>query len=587
MTGHRSGSGRATWVVPAARACLLVLALWLGLSLLWVGIEFDDGYAAMVNAQYFLGLPADYIWSRGPLLGLLLVPAEWLAHRLELHPLTVLPHHVVFVTLHLLHAWLVWKVLARSHGARPESLLAWLAAVPCVAFAGQAAFISTDILPGSMLLGMLVLAVTHCQRPRWSTAIALILIGFLAASTKHILAALWVAVLLSLAVVMLTEGHDRRAWRAWGQLLACASASAALTIALYAWALASTFPDAPWWQRPLLQVIDMEAYFANEGPIASIIFQGVYQRNLWAFGLLACALVLPGLWFSWRSGDRLLRAGVVAWLFMATLLQLVPFKETRYLLVLAPLTALLLVPAIRSLIALRRAYLWPMAALLAVDLTLASREALRLRQPFYKDQVPAFLADLPPASDPRGQMLMTGFLNFVAPDRWAYFGDRYHRIVHLNIAQLAPLLGYPPGRIRRFEKLLALTRDRFAIGDYLIFVNASIGRVPPIAPDNRTTMPRNFLQFIARAEAITLTREGEVYQLSSGESDDRPWLLLRSERGEGDAALAFGEFQVSDVLRLEALDEAPATLETTGFRISALCDSAGCRRFDAKTGQDD
>lgn len=584
MTGNLPPSERATWVVPAARACLLVLAIWLGLSLLWVGIEFDDGYAAMVNAQYFAGLPADYIWSRGPLLGLLLVPAEWLAHGLDLHPLTVLPHHVIVVSLHLLHAWLVWQLLARSHGIRPESLLAWLATVPCVAFAGQAAFISTDILPGSMLLGMLVLAVRHLQRPRWSSAIALIGIGCLAASIKHILAALWVAVLLGLAVVLLTERRERRAWGALGQLVACAAVSAVLTIALYAWALASTYPDAPWWQRPLLQVIDMEAYYAQEGPIASIIFQGVYRRNLWAFGLLACALVLPGLWFSWLSGDRLLRAGVVAWLFMATLLQLVPFKETRYLLVLAPLTALLLVPAIRSLIALRRAYVWPMLALLAIDLTLASGEALRLRQPFYKDQVPAFLADLPPASDPRGQMLMTGYLNFVAPDRWAYFGDRYHRIVHLNISQLAPLLGYPPGRIRRFENLSALTRERFAMGDYLIFVNAAIARVPPIAPDNRTTMPAHFLQFIARAEPIQLRKEGEHYRLASGVPDDQPWMLLRAERGEGNAILSTGAFPVADVLKREALAEAPDLIETTGFRIFTLCDPSGCRRFAPADG---
>jgi hypothetical protein len=579
MTGNPLPAERATWAVPAARACLLVLAIWLGLSLLWVGIEFDDGYAAMVNAQYFLGLPADYIWSRGPLLGLLLVPAEWLAHRLQMHPLTVLPHHVVFVSLHLLHAWLVWHLLARSHGTRPESLLAWLATVPCVAFAGQAAFISTDILPGSMLLGMLVLAVNHLERPRWSSAIALIVIGFLAAAIKHILAALWVAVLLGLAVVLLTERRERRAWRAWGQLLACAAVSAVLTIALYAWALASTYPETPWWQRPLLQALDIEAYFAREGPIASIIFQGVYRRNLWAFGLLACALVLPGLWFSWRSGDRLLRAGVVAWLFMATLLQLVPFKETRYLLVLAPLTALLLVPAIRSLIALRRAYLWPMAALLAIDLTLASGEALRLRQPFYKDQVPAFLADLPPASDPRGQMLMTGFLNFVAPDRWAYFGDRYHRIVHLNISQLAPLLGYPPGRIRRFEELPALTRELFAGGDFLIFVNGTIGRVPPIAPDNRTTMQPNFLQFVARAEPIRLARDGDHY-LVEGKTGPRPWLLLRSGQGQGEPVLSFDRFPSVDVVRLEGLASPPDVIDTLGFNLSALCDTTGCRRFD-------
>lgn len=572
-------AARPTWVITASRACLLVLAVWLALSLLWVGIEFDDGYAAMVNAQYFLDLPADYIWSRAPLLGLLLVPAEWLAHRLELHPLTVLPHHVMFVALHLLHAWVVWRLLVRSHGASPQTLLAWMAAIPCVAFAGQAAFISTDIIPGSLLLGMLVLATVHVQRPRVSSALALILLGFLAASIKHILAALWVAVLLGHAVVILTERGDRRAWRAWGQLLACASVSALLTIALYAWALASTYPDASWWQRPLLQMLDMETYFANEGPIASIIFQGVYQRNLWAYGLLACALVLPGLWFSWRDGDRLLRAGAVAWLFMAILLQLVPFKETRYLLVLAPLTALLLVPALRAILSVRRAYLWPLLGLLAVDLTFASREALRLRQPFYRDEVRSFLSDLPAAGDPRGKLVMTGFLNFVAPDRWAYFGDRYHRIVHLSIAQLAPMLGYPPGRIRRVEELPALTRELFAGGDFLIFVNGTIGRAPPIAPDNRTTMHPNFLQFVARAEPIRLARDGDHY-LVEGKTGPRPWLLLRSGQGQGEPVLSFDRFPSVDVVRLEGLSSPPDVVDTLGFNLSALCDTTGCRRFD-------
>jgi hypothetical protein len=568
------------WVAAVALGCLLVLAIWLGLSLYWVGIDFDDGYSTIVNAQHLLGVSSNWVWSRGPLMAVLLIPAEWLSVHLQLQALDPRPHHLLFAVLHLAQAILCWKMFARVHGARPSTLIAWLAAIPTVAWASYAPFISHDIVPGLLLLAMLVLAGHYLERPNRVTWLALVALGFLAAGVKHMHAALWAAVLLGWVVASGLSPGRRTALRHWLGLGSAAVASAVLTVLAYGLSLDSTFPDLPLWQRPFAQVAAISSHWQQFGDPRDFIYQPVYARNLWAFGLLTVSLLLPGLWFAWRSGKPVLRAAAIAFLAIAVLLQALPFKETRYALVLAPLGGLLIVPAIDAVLAMRRAWLWPLLALLAVDLTFATREALRLRHPFYRDQVQSFLADLPPASDPRGAIVMTGFLSFVAPDSWAFFGDRYHRIVHLSRAQLGPMLGHPPSRFRLLEDLAALTRERFAADDYLIFVNAGVGREPPIAPDNRTTMPANFLQFVARAETVTLRREGAVYRLESSVADQRPWLLLRSERGYGDAALAWGEFSVVDVLRLEALEQGPSDLRTTGFRIFSLCDTTGCRRFD-------
>ncbi len=574
----QAGEGEApAWMRLTAGFCLLMLTAWLVLSLHWVGIELDDGYATIVNAQHLLGISDHWIWSRGPLPAVLLMPAEWLAQSLGLDALDVRPHHAVFVALHLAHAWLAWRLLCRVHGQRLATLIAWVAAVPTVAWTSYAAFISHDILPGLLLLILLVLAGEHLKRPRRPLWLGMVAIGFLAAGFKHLMAAVWVVVLLGWAMALVTSNSDRtqHSARRWLQLLAASVASAVLAVLAYGLSLESTFPDTPLWQRPFLQVQAISSYWHLWGDPGEYIYQWVYLRNLWIYGLLTSCLLLPGLWFSWRSGRPLLRAGVIAFLCLAALLQLAPFKEARYALVLAPLAALLLVPAIDAMLALRRTWLWPMLALLALDLAMASHEALRLRHPFYRDAVPAFLASLP-RGEGEGKIVMTGFLNFIAPDRWAFHGDRYHRIVHLADVQLGPLLGYPKSRLLRRQDLRAITMEDFVAGDHLVYVNDQIARVTPIAPDNRSSMQPYFAQLVARAENLALIRENGIYRIHPGGT--RPIMLLPTRAGGGEPLVTTdGQFEATALARTIGLEGRPERVTAIGMELAAWCNPDGCR----------
>lgn len=75
----------------------------------------------------------------------------------------------------------------------------------------------------------------------------------------------------------------------------------------------------------------------------------MYLRNLFAHGYLAVALALPGLFFCLRSGNIRRQSVAVAWLVLVTFMQLLEFKEVRYLGFLAPLTALLVVAALDAI----------------------------------------------------------------------------------------------------------------------------------------------------------------------------------------------------------------------------------------------
>lgn len=563
------------WVDRVFALLAATVAAWLLWSLWVVNIEFDDGYATIVNSQYFLGISGDYIWSRAPMLAWLLMPAEWVAHALGLHPLDVRPHHLLMASIHLAYFWGVWRLLRARFGARPSTLIAFAATIPSVVFFCYAAFISSDLFPGLIALLMLLLADRHVARPRWRTWLALVALGAGAALVKHMFGAIWLAVLLAHAGLLLAQ--RQRDWMPLFQLCLGAASSGLIFWFAYALVLGDSFPAVALPLRPLQQMQALVAAFQQEGPIASIIYQWVYLRNLSIYGFLAMALVLPAIVFAWRRGDRLQRSIGIAWIVLFAVMQAVSFKEARYLAYLAPLTAFLIAPLIEELLGWRRLYLLPLGLVLLLDLGFSTREAARLAAPFYRNQVKEFLELLPPAPVLAAPITTTLHLNFLAPDRYAFYGDRYHRIIHLNSDQIRLLYGYPAGMMRRVPDVRSLTSSQFAPGEILIYVNGTVGRAPPLHRDNRTTMQPDFVQLIARAERLELRRDGEHYRL--GERSGQPVLLLRARGVEAQPLTAFDRFPVAGVSALLGLAQAPPALEVIALRIHALCDQAGCRRF--------
>lgn len=566
----------STWVRRCFALLVTLIGVWLAYTLTVVNVEFDDGYATIVNSQYFLGISSDYIWSRAPMMAWLLMPAEWVATALGLHPLDVRPHHVLVATLHFAYLIAVWHVLRARFGATWPALTAFAAAIPTVVYFCYAPFISHDLLPGLIVLAMLLLADRYATRPTPRIWFALVALGATAALIKHMYGAIWVAILgayLCLAAI----DRSRAGWWLWLRLAAAAACSGAIFWLAFALVLGSSFPEGPLLTRPLQQMNAVVASFQQAGPIAEIIYQWVYLRNLSIYGMLAMALVLPGIVLSWRSAQRFERSVAITWLILFTIMNLVSFKEARYLAYLAPMTAVLIVPVIASLMAWRRIYALPIAALLLIDLGFGVREAARIRDPFYHDQVKDFLAALPRADTLQAPVVMTRPLNFVAPDKYAFFGDRYHRIINLNDDQIRLLYGYSRESVRRAPDFRALASDDFGVGNILIFVNDSAARQPPIAADNRTTLQPYFVQLLGVAEYVSLTRAGDDYLLPSPSA--QPILLLHAAGVDAPPLTSFERFPVLATRASQGLSTAPDTFSVLAFRIHALCNLDGCQRY--------
>jgi len=551
------------------------IGAWLIWSLFVVNIEFDDGYATIVNSQYFLGISNDYLWSRAPMLAWLLMPAEWVANALDLHPLDVRPHHLLMATIHLAYFWGVWRLLRARFGNNPSTLIAFAAAIPTVVFFCYAAFISSDLFPGLIALAMLLLADRHSARPRLWTWLALVALGAFAALVKHMYGAIWLAVLVAHAC--LAAVGRKRDWISLVQLGLGAAVSGLIFWFAYALVLAGSFPEVALPLRPLQQMRAVVAAFQQEGPIASIIYQWVYLKNLSIYGILAMALVLPGVILSWRSGDRLQRSIAIAWIVLFAVMHAVSFKEARYLAYLAPLTAFLIAPVVAQLLRWQRLYLLPIGIVLLVDLGFSAREAARIAAPFYQNQVNEFLAILPPASALNAPIITTRYLSFLTPDKYAFFGDRYHRIVNLNHDQIRLLYGYPVRMVHTFANVRALTPGAFSPGSILIYVNDVAARVPPIQSDNRTTLQPYFVQLIAVAETLDLRRDGDAYRW--GAVSKQPIMLLRADGVDAEPLTSFDRFPVAETRTLLGLEGSPEHLQVLAFRIHALCDLSGCRRY--------
>lgn len=558
-----------------ARGLLALLAGWLAWTLLRVNIDLDDGYATIVNAQYFLGVSDYYIFIRGPLMGLLLTPAEWLANRLGLHPFDVRPHHALMALAHFGYLVGVWRMLVRTHGCDRWTLIAFIAAVPTVVFFSYAPYISHDLFPGLLALWLVWLSHRQLSRPAPATWLALVVLGTALALIKQTYALVFIAVVLAQPLLVWTAPERPPLWlRRWASLAVAALVSGILTWAIYAMALAVGFGDEPFWIRPLKLIELVGNIYLQEGGNRAAFFQGLYLRNLWAYGILAMTLVLPAAVLAMRHGTDWERRVALVWLLLMLALLLTPQKETRYLAFLAPFNALLLVPLMRW-IAARRAWFQPLAwLLLALDLFLAGQEALRLRDPWYQHAVTGFLAPLPQGAGFSGRLIMGAPLAFVAPDQGAFFGDRYHRITHVSLESVSALYGIPPERLVRLPVGSVVKAEFLQAGDWWAMANQFVARTRPFVGGNFAGLQQGFEQFLVRAERIDLDLDGKDYRVR-GEPDGAPLILL----GPGGAGRLVGSARF-DGDQLRALTGAPAaapSVSQVGLRVLRLCTLAACQ----------
>jgi hypothetical protein len=348
--------------VPSALVLLVAAVL--------LQVEYHDGYDAIANARYLLGDVPVYNPNRTPMMSFLLLPAEIVAKLLALAPLTLWPQHLLMALLHLGYLLGVYAMLCRVHGRNGASLAAFAAAVPSVAFCSYAPFISHDILPGVLLLGMLLAALRFCQQPNARIWMLLVLLGACAALIKQTYGLFWVGIF----VAALLDCDVRKERPVLAMLLAGAVASGGITWLVLGWVLGGAWPETMLLLRPLRQLAHLQQQAVS-------VPWWMYVGNAPAYGWCVVAAIVPALVLAWRQ-SRVMRFGVVCWLTGALAMQVLGYKEVRYLLFLAPITALLLAPVMRAA-ARHRRLLIVGGALLILDLGRAGWEAARLRDDFF------------------------------------------------------------------------------------------------------------------------------------------------------------------------------------------------------------
>lgn len=443
-------SDAATTARPSLHLIEMVMAaalvLWLAAAAFVVRLEYYDGLDSIVNARYFTGQIGAYTATRGPLIGLLLTPAEWVRQALALHPLEFRPHHMVMAVLHALFLYFSYTTLRGRFGRTPATLLAFVAAVPTYIVFSYLPFVSHDLFPGVVLLAMVRWTSRYLEAPTRTVWLVLAALGAAAASTKHVFGLFWFALLLAALPVCGREGRAGP----YAGLIAAAAIGAAATWVLMCASLAEVFPEAPWWRRALEQVRYLSGAAHDQSRSEP---WWVYARNLPAFGLTTALLVVPGLWLSLRgTPDQRLAARV--WLLLIVIMHLLPLRQVRYLAFLGPLTAYVTQPVWQ--------FLWTRKCWLACPLVILvlefapvhpySRlaEASRIVSPFYRaDVLGRFMhaAETAPGQLRTPVYMNTHMLSFAPDHASPLHGDIYHALFHVGYHHIYHLYGLRPGEL--------------------------------------------------------------------------------------------------------------------------------------------
>ena len=431
---------------------LVTLGGWLLAVAALVQLEGYDGLDSVLNARFFTGQWPFYTETRGPFVGAWLAPAELTARVLGLHALDLRPHHAWMAALHAGYLLAAYAFVRRAHGPGAATLLAFVAAVPTFAFFSYAPFVSHDVFPGALLLGMLVLGERFARSGAARELALLALLGALALLVKPMFGLFWLCVLGAEAASAdwgpsaRVASARRLAWLAAGaaaSLFAFVLASAVVT--------ASVFPELPFALRGLrhLQFLVFEA---NQKVLPEPVW--VYVRNLPAYGPLAMAALVPGLVLSLR-GTPTQRRAAVALVIAVCLVHALRFGSVRYLVHAGPLVACVIVPALARALASRAGQLVAGALLLSSVLPLspydARAEAARIALPFYREHpLRAFLAH---AEDTHGRLRRPVYidwelLSFASERDTPFAGDLYHDLFHVGPHHLIAFYDLQPGELR-------------------------------------------------------------------------------------------------------------------------------------------
>jgi len=567
-----SGSDAHVIHVPSARifwVLWIVVTAWLLACALLVSGEYGDGYLTIANSRYLFGDNTSYYFHRGPLAAIMLWPVEVLVELFDVGPFEVTPYHLYSAVLHSIYLLGCWWAL-RNTGASPMArIMAFAAAITTVVFYAYSPYLSHDILPGLLFLLMIFIANRWLSVGSRVDALLLVIIGAAVVLIKQTYALFWVVIVAYGAMALLFRWDDARVnWRKLGLLLSLAALSGGLTWVGYAWFAAEPWAHVPWYFRPWELAVAVSEKFGRN---ADMVFPAdLYLRNLHNLGVLAMLLVIPGVIVALRGKDARLRMIAICWLMSAIAIQFVTFKEVRYVLFLAPLTAVLIVPAIEWAIK-RRILLIAMVLVVVVDqvrgFTVAANQ---LTATGTIDPVRFF-----ESAGTEGRVVASKIISFVYDTRSPLQRDSYHGIYHVG-ARLIFELQEGETEVHEVVDTRDLGMANLQSGDRVYVANSEIRRITPYTKDNSPHMLPEYIAIAGRAATFTLRRQGDGYVVD-GHENSYVMLVPDSEAGQVTPLLSISPIEADQLENVYGSMQDKDSLEVTGIIVDAVCRADSCQ----------
>jgi len=546
----------------------LLVSVWILASAFLVQGEYGDGYQTIVNARYFFGDSQNYYVQRGPLAAVALWPVETIVSAFALDPLDVRPFHVLSALLHSAYLLGCWVLLRYAPGNTAARLLAFGSAILSVVFYAYAPYLSHDLLPGLFFLLLIFLCHRWLEHQSKTDSLYLVLLGAAVTLIKQTYAIFWFALIFyALVAFMLKWDSGRVTARKLIVLSLLAAVSAAISWLGYGLFIAAELPDVSLLARPLSLMAAVSSQY-SEG-LSALFASDLYLRNLHNYGIAAMLLVIPGLVMAFRGTDARMRLIAVCWLLAAVIMQLVSFREVRYLAFLAPLTAMLMAPVARSLLA-HRVYAVAIIAIVLVDqmrgLTVAAEQITSVAR--------ANATEFINAPKSSGTVFASSRLNFVYDSASPLLRDRYHGIFHLT-PDLLRGLNEGSVNVVMIEDVRRLGLIGIQPGDRVYYSNYAIVRRPPWSEDNQPTDIEKFVQVAGDAATLRLALINDNYER---EDNDGSYILFIPANNVGQAmpVISRGSLPAETAAALfgDILDQ--NRLDVTGVIVKAMCQADSC-----------
>ena len=546
----------------------LLVSIWILACAFLVQGEYGDGYQTIVNGRYLFGDSPSYYVQRGPLVAVALWPVEVLAGWFDWNALDVRPYHFYSGILHSLYLIGCWLFLRRLDLTGTARLLTFLAAVLSVVFYANAPYLSHDIIPGFLFLEMIFLCYRWLRQPDSMTAVLLVIIGAAVTLVKQTYALFWIVLIAYAAAAFILKWDGRIVTgRKFLILFGLASISGALSWLGYGLFIADELPDVSLLMRPLALISAVSTQYGTD--LATIFPPDLYLRNVHNYGIAAMLLLVPGLILAFRGDDARSRMIALCWLVCIIIMQLIDYREVRYLAFLAPLTMVLIAPVVQ-LVLRQRALAGVLIVIISIDqyrgLTVAANQIGSTARIDVTRFIDSATGD--------GKTVSSGVLSFVYMADSPLKRDPYHGIYHLTAEHL---LNLHEGQLEidQLNDPRELGGAGIEPGDRVFYSNNTMIRKSPWQANNEPTDLSNLLLVSGDAASIQLVRQDTGFVI---ESDEGGYVMFVPGPDAAQQMPLIAESMLSQeqVQSLYGNVEGVEGLDVTGVVVKALCQADQC-----------